>query len=309
MSSRLEKALQKLRETKAKKEERERQKIIKKAERDAEKNLLKKKEHVRKLRRKQNKRAYAKRRKLVLDDKAKNNDKYAWYMVVIMKNRKRIKSIKRTWWKNTAFDVYNDAIKKNESSVLCPIEITETTDGIKKGGKKTVDMKYEILIVEKLGNNTEESDKIRKFRNEEGKFIDNVIVDDNYKIIAKHDWKVEEKFVVYGFHPKKNRKDAHYILDELLLKDCSRENLKRVFIYANKLIIQYDSDIDFVKCKTHEEAQRLYDILEKAVKKEKKNRFILFTDRLTRHMSTWILNELEKKTGWDRAKCERVDSL
>ena len=227
-------------------------------------------------------------------------------MIVIMKNKKRIKRIGTTWWKTAAYEIYNNAIEENQSNVICPVEIHETTNGIPKDGNSTIDMKYEIMIVEKID---EDEDKVKKFRNEDGKFIDNIITDSNYKILAKHSWLIEEKFSVYGFHPKKQRKDAHYILNEMILKDSCRDNTKRIFLYNNKVVIQYDTDFDFITCKTDKEAERLYDILEKKVNKPKKNKFILFTDKLNKHMSTWFLNELEKKTGWSREACKRIHAL
>ena len=46
----------------------------------------------------------------------------------------------------------------------------------------------------------------------------------------------------------------------------------------------------------------LYDILEKAVKKLKQNKYILFTDKLNRRLSTWIIDELQNKTGQKNRK-------
>ena len=293
----LEKLLKRREEDRLKKLERERIKAEKKAEREKIKKLARKKM----LKSKQNKRAYKKRRAIILKEKAKNNDKYAYYMVVIMKNGKRVKRIGTTWWRNDAFDMYNEAVEENHSSVLCPLKIVETTYGKAQDGKYTKSMKYEIMIVEKVG---EEEDKVSKFRDEEGKFIDNVITDSDYKIIAKDEWLVEEKFSVYGYHPKKNKKDAHFILNEMVLKDACRDNVKRVFLFHDKIVIQYDTDFDFIVCKTKDDAERLYDILEKKVIKLKKNKFILFTDKLTKFMTTWFLNEMEKKTGWRRDLCK-----
>lgn len=298
----LEKILKRREEEIAKKAEKERIK----AEKKAEKERIKKIEHKKKLRKKQNRRAYLKRRSVELEERKKKNDKFAYYMVVIMKNMKRIKRIGTTWWKTDAYDMYNKAIEENEAAVICPVEICETTNGVAKNGSSTIDMEYEIMLVEKVG---EDEEKVRKFKNEEGKFIDNVIVDCDYTILAKHPWLVEEKFSVYGFHPKKQRKDAHYILNEMLLKDTCRDNVKRVFLYNNKMVIQYDNDFDFITCKTDKEAERLYGIMEKKITKLKKNKYILFTDKLNKKMSTWFLNEMEKKTGWSREACKRIHAL
>ena len=291
----LEKILKRREEEKQRKLERER----KRAEKKAEKERLKKIAHKKKLKSKQNKRAYKKRRAVILAEKKKNNDKYAYYMVVVMKNRRRVKRIGTTWWRNDAYDMYNNAVEENMKSVLCPMAVLETSDGIAINGKLTKPVKYEIMIVEKVGADVE---KAKKFKNEFGKFVENVITDSDYKIIAKHDWLVEEKFKVYGYHPVKDKKTAHFILKEILLKDVCRENIKRIFLYQEHIIIQYDLEYDFISCKSYEEAERLYDILEKAVKKLKQNKYILFTDKLNRRLSSWIIDELQNKTGQKNRK-------
>ena len=142
----LEKILKKREEERLKKEEKERIKAEKKAERER----LKKIEHKKKLRKKQNKRAYKKRRAVQLEERRKKHDKFAYYMIVIMKNKKRIKRIGTTWWKTDAYEIYNKAIEENEASVLCPVQIHETTDGIAIDGNLTRDMKYQIMIFEKV---------------------------------------------------------------------------------------------------------------------------------------------------------------
>lgn len=299
----LEKAVKKLEEKKLKQLEKERIKEEKRIAKEEEK----KKKHKKLLKKRQNQRAYKKRRAVELEERKSKGDKFAWHMVVIMKNGKRIKRLGATWWKTDAYKIYSDAIEENEKTVLCPVKIHETSEKQQKKGVSSINVKYEILLVQKTNN---PENNVKKFRNDDGKLIDNIIVDDDsYKIIAKHDWKIEEKFNVYGFHPEKGRKDIHFILDDLLLKNVCRDNIKRVFTYNNKVVIQYDSDFDFITCKTDDEADRLYTILEKTVNKPKKNKFILFTGKLNRHLSTWFLNELEKKTGWERETCKRINRL
>ena len=66
----------------------------------------------------------------------------------------------------------------------------------------------------------------------------------------------------------------------------------------NKLIIHRDSDFDFVLCKNKNECLRLYNALESNI--NKKNKFVIFSGYLVDSRKTWLYNELEKKTGWDR---------
>lgn len=49
----------------------------------------------------------------------------------------------------------------------------------------------------------------------------------------------------------------------------------RVNVLANKVIISHSEDFDFVVCKNHEEAERLYDTLQKD-KLLSKNKSVLF---------------------------------
>lgn len=293
----LERAVKKMQEYKAKLAQKEKEKAEKKKQREKDKKEAKRIAHKKKLKVKQNRRAYLKRRAVILEEKKKNHDKYAYYMVVIMYNHKFKRSIARRWWRNDAYEDYYNAIEKNQAEVLCPLEVREITNGGVKNGKDTYKAKYEIMIIEKI---TGEDDKVSKFRDGEGKFIENEIVDSDYKIIAKHDWLLEEKFIVGGYHPLKDKKDAHFILNEILLKDNCRDNIKRLFTYKRLLVIQYDTDFDYIVCKSNKEAERLYDILEKMVNKMKVGKYILFTNKLSRHMSTWMLNELEMKNGRSR---------
>jgi hypothetical protein len=179
----LEKMLKRREEERIKKEEKERIK----AEKKAEKERLKKIEHKKKLRKKQNKRAYKKRREIQLEERRKNNDKFAYYMIVIMKNRKRVKRIGTTWWKTDAYNIYNNAIEENESSVICPVEIHETTNGVSIDGSSTIDIKYEIMIVEKIGK---DEDKIKKYG---ARYLKRRIIDNIETILAQQ--LLEEKIV------------------------------------------------------------------------------------------------------------------
>ena len=225
-------------------------------------------------------------------------------MIVIMKNYKKKKRLAFTWWMTDAFEKYNQYIEENRKNVRYPIKISETNEKKQKKGIKSTNTLYEIMILQK----TNDEQYPAKFRNEYGKFVDNVIIDNSdYNIIAKDEWYVEETFHVYGYHPIKDRKTFCFILNNIILKNNNKENIKRIFTYKNKLIIQYNSDIDMVSCKTAGEAKRLYSELYKSVDDKK---YILFTGTLyTKNMSTWVLNKIEEKTGRARKACYRNNLL
>ena len=143
-----------------------------------------------------------------------------------------------------------------------------------------------------------------RLRNKEGLFIDHVIVDNsNYALIRKEEWWEEEYFNVYGYDPIKDKKTFQFIMDEIVLKDVSKANMKRIFLHKHRVYIQYDSDFDFITCRNEEDAKRLYDAI---LKKCGKNKYILFTGQIPKNQVTWIYDKIQEKTGWSRMTIKRT---
>ena len=285
--------LEKLLEKRKLKEEKKKQREEAKKEREKKKQEEKKKLHIKKLRSKQNRRYYNKKRKNILKERELNGDEYAYHMVLLMKNKKRIKRIGASWWKCDAIRIFQDAIDKNQNEILFPVKVIEN----RKTGK-FIPVDYEIILIQRKPDN---SDNTTKLRDENGMFVENVIVDNkDYVILNKHEWLIEETFNVFGYHPSKDRKNFEFIYKEIIMNDISKNNIKRIYTHQNKLIIQYDTDFDFVTCKNKDEAIRLYNMLEKKIGK---NRYILFTKTLNKNLSSWFINKLEEKTGRSRMTC------
>ena len=278
-------------ERKRKKEEKAR---IKK-EKEEEKKRLKKIEHKKKLKQKQNRRAYLKRRKAQLEERKKIGDEFGSFSIYIVKNHKRIRFIKRTLWKTDAYKIYNEIIEKNRKKTQFPQTIyTER----KNGSHEKKDLKYEIVLVKKTKNN---EDTTASLRNKDGKFVDNVIVDwDDHVIIDKADWFVEEKFGIYGYHPYKDKKTYSFILEEMLLNNEDiGDEMRRVMVFKNKLIIQYLENFDFVTCYDNHQAKQLYDKLQTDITKLKKKYIVFMGEAVPESASKW-LDKFEEKTGWKR---------
>lgn len=242
-------------------------------------------------RRKQNRRAYLKRREVELAERRKNGDVFGYYRIILAKNHKMTKELSPSWWMGTAYQKYNDYIEENRRGVICEKRIAQSN--IQDGEK----VKYEILLLKKI--NPEEDDGVRNIRSEGGVFIENRITNnEKYAIIAKSDWYIPETYNVFGYNPVSDRKTGRWIFDNIINKDCCRENIKNVFMLDNKLIVQYDGDVDFILCKNTEECMRLYNGLEGEM--DKKNKFVFFTNTLVEARKSWLYNLLEEKTGWSR---------
>ena len=298
------KSLKRMLEEKAERERKKAEKERIKKEKEEEKKRLKKIEHKKKLKKKQNQKYYKKVREQQLKEREEKGDKRTYHMVVIMKNYKRKQRIGASWWMTDAYEIYNNAIEENRRTIKFPIELHEGNEKRQKKGERSIDAVYEIMILQR----TPDGQEVSQFRNKKGKFVTNIIIDDqNYSIIAKDEWFVEETFNVFGYHPVKDRKTFDFILNEILLKDVCKENSRRVFSFHNRVIIQYDTDIDIITCKTAADSKRLFSALRKSVDD---NKYIFFTEGVTsKNIATWVLNKLEEKTGWKRSACHRIHTL
>lgn len=289
---------------KREKEEKEARKAAREAkrkEREKEKLRLKRERHHKVVRSRQNRRYYKKVRAKRLKEREKNGDVYGYYMVLLMKNKKRIGKIGKAWWKSQAYKLFNDSIAENRAKVKYPEKITKLTSN---GGSRS--NLYEIIIVQRVDPDAS-GENVTFIRDEHGRFIEHVVIDnDRYIILDKAEWYIEEKFNVYGYHPIKDRKSFDFIMENIILNDLERDTCRRIFTFRNRLVVQYDSDFDFITCKNAKESERLYDTIEKEAKG---NPYLLFTGRLSKDMSNWFLDEMVEKTGWSREACARSKTL
>ena len=74
-------------------------------------------------------------------------------------------------------------------------------------------------------------------------------------------------------------------------------------VHNNKLIKHYDDDFAMIICKNTDQAIELYDTIEKMID-TKKNPTLFFMGKTSGTTSSWIIDEIEKKTGWPRTKCK-----
>ena len=286
-------------ERKRKKEER----LKKKAEKEALKKEERRKKRIKKLRHQQNQRYYAKKKKAASEKRKKLGDVRKYCMILLTKNKKRVMKMGSAWWRTDAQKIFNEILEKNRNEVKFPVKIRTMSKGKIRAENRT-DTKWELLIVQK---NDKDDDNVTQFRNDDGKFVDVQIIDKTeYKIIAREEWFVEEKFNVYGYHPKKDRKDYTFILNELFLKKIDKiHDVLRVNVLVNKVIISHSEDFDFIICKNHEEAERLYDTLQNDKLLSKNKNVIFFGDIVVIEQKKLMYNKMEEKTGWDRSLCKK----
>lgn len=291
------KSLARIKREEAEKEARRIEKQRLKEEKNKAKLEQKRIERRKKKKKAQNERYRSKLREQEQSRRKKLGDEHAFFSIYIVKNKKRVKWVGSSWWKTDAYAKFNSAIEQNQQQVQFPVEIlTKSGNDSRKNHEKKVG--YEIIIIKKI-NETE--DNVRQFRNNDGKFVDNVITDrPSHVIVAKNEWLVEETFNVYGYHPIKDRKTFDFIYNELLLSDMRDDgDPKRVRTLMNKLIIEKFDDFDLVITKNADQCQRLYDMLQKKAISTKQKQ-ILFTGEVSQPLVSTMFDKIERKTGWNR---------
>ncbi len=111
---------------------------------------------------------------------------------------------------------------------------------------------------------------------------------------------IKLKGKVYGYHPVKDKKPYTFILENLLLNNEDvGEEMRRIMVFKNKLIIQYLDDFDFVTCYDNKQAKMLYDRLEKDITSLKKRYIVFMGETKSTNIQRW-LDKFEEKTGWKR---------
>ena len=248
--------------------------------------------HRKNLKKRQNARAYKKRRKAFLAEKKAKGDVFGFYRVVTTRNRVQTGEVGTFGWMLNAMDAFNDYAEKHNSGVICEKRYVKATD------QPAEEFHEEVLLLKRI--DPEVDDGVRAFRNEDGMFVDHIISNNKkYAIIAKSDVYTPETYHVYGYSPLTDKKTGRWIFDNIVNRDCSRDNFKSVFMLNNKLIVKYNDDFDMVICKNSDECARLYEGLR--VNTDRKNKFVAYTGFVVNSMKSRYYDMIEEKTGWPRS--------
>lgn len=293
MNEKLEKLVLALNEKKIekKKKELEKEERVKKIKKQKEKE--KKKIKARKKREKE------KIKKRERELKKSNREKITVSRIIITSHNKVIKILGKFRLLTNAYKKYEEIVKNNIENVEFPVKYISN----KNVSRQLCEEKYEILLVKTIPR--EESNET-KLRDEFGRFITNKFSDvKRWAIIEKRKYFFEETFFVFGYNPRTDRKTFSFIFEKFLLNHPNDKHyFKRIVLYKNKLIFQYDNDIDIVVCKNKEDAIRLSNALEEKCKKMKiKN--VLFSGFALGSTIEQLISDISKKTGWDETKIKR----
>lgn len=217
------------------------------------------------------------------------------YQIILTNNGKQTKVLAHSKSEIDIMEKFN-TLKCESEEVSFPVRHTNN-DGINKS-------EYEIFVIKKKEKRNENN--IIPLKNYYGSIIDYTTNNKKWIILDRENYDLEESFWVFGYDKFKDRKNFKWILNNILYTDININNIKRVIVFQNKLLIESSYRMDMVLCKNGSDCIRLYNELQKEVFKEKLEKFIFFMgDGFNSKLKKTWYEKMEKLTGWNHRQLNR----
>lgn len=217
------------------------------------------------------------------------------YAIVVTNHGRRQYTLYSHSNEEKIFKKFNNILKENKK-VIFPMKYNNEQHVM-------IPSEHEIFIVKCKEENDKNSTKLR---DDSGKYINYESAENNWIIIERASFNVEETFFVYGYHPRLQRKTFEWIFNEFISKNAkSKYFFKTVQIYLNKVLIDCNGKLDMVICKNKDDAIRFYNKIEEFCKL-KKHKYVLFMGDVgkSKYKKQWI-ERIEELTHWPRLKILR----
>lgn len=217
------------------------------------------------------------------------------YSIILVNHNKQLKTICSETTEKKIYKRFNDLLKKNKD-VIFPVQYNNSQ-------KCLFESEYELVIIKckEFGDK-----RVNKVKNNYGEYIDCEVTDDDWIVVDRANYNIEETFWVYGYHPRLQRKNFEWIYDNFILNNSQNKYMfKSILIYLNKLLIDCNGKLDIVICKNKKDSIRLYNTLEKWCTNNKL-KYILFLGDIShsKHKRDWI-NKIQELTHWTHHKIGR----
>lgn len=221
------------------------------------------------------------------------------YNIIYTNHGIQKKQLGRWRYEASAFKNFYRIAKENKEDVIFPQEYNNS-------GHTMVESDYELLLIKKKDSDLEKSSLVR---NDYGELVEYELSNDNYIILERVKYYIEETFWVYGFHPTIQRKTFQWVFDHLIDKETGdKYQFTSVVIYHNKFLIETNGKLDMVMCKNHSDCVRMYNLTEEWCKKRKKKDIIFLGDlKYSKHKRDWLL-KIQNLTHWNWVKIWRPNT-
>lgn len=237
------------------------------------------------------------RRPRMLKERLENGDKYGYYRIIITKDLVKKKTVARKTWFNDITDIFNKAVEENHATVKCPMD--ELTNS-RKTNRPT---KQEILLIRRIDKDMENNETF--VRDENGRVIKIMTDSEDWVIVRKEPWYVEEKFTVGSLTGTVNerKKTCPWIAENIIDKLLSQDDTVKIIMWNMFVIFESENNFEFVFGKTERAAMNLYKALFKIYENSKR---VYFFGTLSPELSSRVTDKIKEKTGWKnlkRGKC------
>ena len=237
------------------------------------------------------------RRPRMFKERFENGDKCGLYYIIITKDLVKKKTLKRRIWFNDITDLFDKYVEENHNTVKCPMD--ELTNS-RKINRPT---KQEIVLIKKIDKDLETNETFE--RDENGRIINIKTNDENFAILRKEPWYVEEKFTVGSLTGTVNerKKTCPWIAENIIDKLLSKDDTVKIIMWNMFVIFESENNFEFVFGKTERAAMNLYKALFKIYENSKR---VYFFGTLSPELSSRVTDKIKEKTGWKnlkRGKC------
>lgn len=221
------------------------------------------------------------------------------YHIITTNNGVQLKDIYTAVSIDVAIKKMKEFQEKLNKNVRFPVKYISS-----RGEKTFTTADYRLMLIKKK----EHCDNVSgKMKNEYGKYVDCITDNENWVFVDELPYDVEETFWVYGYNPKRQRKNFQFIFDELVkFNQNDKYSIKQIAIYKNKLLISSISNFDMVICKNHQDSVRLYnEIYTESTRNKLK--YVTFSGDITKHTISFDIwyEKIKKLTHWTKRKINK----
>lgn len=224
-------------------------------------------------------------------------NKYKIYSIILVNHGKQLKVIRSEPTEKKIYTKFKELLKENKK-VIFPRHYNNHEHVMKEAA-------YELVIIKckQFGDSD-----VNKIKDEYGKYTNYVSSDEDWIIIDRASYNIEETFWVYGYHPRLQRKDFKWIFENFIEKNSDKYNFKTVQVYNNKVLIDCNGKLDMVICKNKNDSIRMHNLMEKWCI-DKKMKYVAFMGDLrnSQYKSDWI-KRIQDLTHWSWTKIGRLST-
>ena len=235
---------------------------------------------------------------MVKKKKRKTSRKPILYNIILVNHGQHLTTLDYTDTEKNAYKKLNKLLEENKS-VKFPVRYNNHEHVM-------LPSDYELVIIKRkeLGDH-----KVVNLKNDIGDFVGYQTSHDDWVVVDRAPYKIEETFWVYGYHPRLQRKNYDWIIDNFVKINIDNKlSFKTIQVYNNKVLFDIDGNLEIVLCKNKDDAIKLYNMIEEYSKGNKLKRILFMGDlRRSQNLSSWI-DRIMELTGWNRRKVMRLST-